>query len=657
MSYETKKVPVMVTKTGTNYRPVTGTYEQNANNSASHSTLTKQTAADEVTTIHVATDDGDGSLYGTLGFVGYVAKSVTLKALADFSESSYESNSEDANSFESLNATGDASAATLPGLGVVTPAASAGGGGSATSKGGEYGSESFTETMSGSLLVKYKTGIVTPTSASETYTPPALTIDLAPRTKDYIVPGSVRFTWMGTVYEDFEGTLYYGRSEINPGTPCGVVHYANGTVLLSDYVVSGAASAFTLNSLWTSKPTPPTSSIVFNVALAPLKPAGLIFSCTDIAGTQIIGSAGLNGKITGDHIRGVVDFESGLCEIQFGDYVLDSALTATDKAEWWYDANAVMIDGTFAGKIWRPWPVIAATLRYNAVSYTYLPLDANILGIDPVRLPSDGRVPIFRAGGFAVLGHTESTTQTVANAQTIDCGRVRLSRVRVIGQNGIVINTGYSANLDAGTVTFSDVTGYSQPVTIEHRVEDMAMVSDVQINGAVKLTRQLTHDYPLGSVLSSALIAADLFSRVPLVFDQATWNGSYSDLVSGSAATGTFNNAQYPITVTNRGAVTERWVVRFTNSNSFEVIGEHVGLIATGNTATNCAPLNPATAVPYFTLPALGWGGGWATGNVLRFNTIGAQFPVWVIRTVQQGPETVTDDSFTLLIRGDVDRA
>ena len=40
---------------------------------------------------------------------------------------------------------------------------------------------------------------------------------------------------------------------------------------------------------------------------------------------------------------------------------------------------------------------------------------------------------------------------------------------------------------------------------------------------------------------------------------------------------------------------------------------------------------------------------------MLRFNTIGAQFPVWVVRTVQQGPESVPDDNFTLLIRGDVD--
>jgi hypothetical protein len=37
------------------------------------------------------------------------------------------------------------------------------------------------------------------------------------------------------------------------------------------------------------------------------------------------------------------------------------------------------------------------------------------------------------------------------------------------------------------------VTGYSQPVTIEHRIEDMAVVRDVQINGEISFTRALTH--------------------------------------------------------------------------------------------------------------------------------------------------------------------
>jgi hypothetical protein len=93
------------------------------------------------------------------------------------------------------------------------------------------------------------------------------------------------------------------------------------------------------------------------------------------------------------------------------------------------------------GKIFRPEPVAASSLRYSAVAYSYLPLDADLLGIDPVRLPSDGRVPIFRPGGFAVVGHTGKITTSVSNGQTIDCARVRLSRVRVVGNDGVVIHT------------------------------------------------------------------------------------------------------------------------------------------------------------------------------------------------------------------------
>ena len=225
----------------------------------------------------------------------------------------------------------------------------------------------------------------------------------------------------------------------------------------------------------------------------------------------------------------------------------------------------------------------------------------------------------------------------------------------LIAQN-TVLSSGYTVDLEAGTLTFTDVSGYAQPVTIEHRIEDMAQVSDVQISGRLTFTRQITHDYPVGSYISSALVAGDLRAYVSRLFDQATWNGTFADALSGSAATATYNDVLAPIAVSNAGAITERWAIQFTNTTAFNVIGEHVGVIATGTTSSETAPINPATGKPYFTIAAIGWGSGWAAGNVLRFNTIGALFPVWVVRTIQQGPETVTNDSFTLLIRGDVDR-
>lgn len=636
----------------TDRKNVYSTFQKDASSSATYATSSVQRSKTSVAVEHVVTDNGSGNFFGGLGIIGYVSKSVTLQVVGDYVETSYEQNYESGSTFASLNATGEPTTT----LGGPAPTVTQGGGGSSSSKGGGYGSTSNKEVFSGAagVLVRYKTGTASPASHTQTYAPPGVVIDIAPRTKDYLIPGSIQFTWMGHTYRDFEGVLYRDRTDSAAGTASGYVNYYTGMVGLYDYIVGASPNAITINSMWSTRLSPRISNIVFNLALSPAKSGSLIMSVTDITGANIIATTDTSGNITGTHTRGKADFESGLVEVQFGDWVAVSSLTDAQKAEWWFNP----LDERVAdGKIFKPWPVDPTTLRYAVVAYSYLPLDASILGLDPVRLPTDGRVPIFKPGDFAVMGHSATVgPNTVSNGQTINCGRVRLSRVRVIGNDGSVINSGYSANLEAGTVTFTNVTGYSQPVTIEHRVEDMAVVRDVQINGTIGFTRPLTHDYPLGSYLSSALVVGDLTARVSTLFDQATWTNVWSDSLIGSSASGTYNDVLSPLEVTNVGALTERWAIRFTNTTAFEVIGEHVGVIATGNTSSDLSPINPATGQPYFTLRAIGWGSGWSTNNVLRFNTVGCQFPVWVVRTVQQGPETVINDSFTLLTRGDVDR-
>ena len=502
----------------------------------------------------------------------------------------------------------------------------------------------------GLAKVQYRT-ISSNNTAVATLTISDLSVDLTPGFAETLVPGSINFQLGGKRYFDRNGRLYVDLDlRSDAATLAGSLDYDSGVATLSHWV-PGQSNSLVARSLLTTLDGQPVDEVVFRIPVVPVRPGSLQLLATTLNGAPVNVSADTSGVIGGTNVSGKIDYETGIVRARFGRLVT----AAGNEAEVWYDAEAIDANG----KIFRPYPVLADSIRYNAVSFSYLPLDASILGIDPVRLPSDGRVPVFRPGGFGVVGHTGRLTASVSNGQTLSCGRVRLSRVRVVGQDGAVIHTGYTADLEAGTVSFTDTSGYAQPVTIEHRVEDMAVIRDVQINGDITFTRALTHDYPLTdpptSFVSSALVAGDLFARVPLIFDQATWNGGWKDVQEGAAATATFNHTQYPIVVTNRGAISERWVVRFTNTVNFEVIGENVGVIASGEVSTTCAPTNPATGVPYFQIPALGWGNGWATGNVLRFNTIGAQFPVWVVRTVQQGPETVPDDAFTLLLRGDVD--
>jgi len=149
----------------------------------------------------------------------------------------------------------------------------------------------------------------------------------------------------------------------------------------------------------------------------------------------------------------------------------------------------------------------------------------------------------------------------------------------------------------------------------------------------------------------------DVKARVSLLFDQQSWTGVWSDSLIGNPADPSFNDIDYPITVTNKGAVTERWRIQITGGGtSYNLIGEHVGQIVTGQSLTaDCSPVGPS-GVPYMTIPAAGFGSGWAAGQLIRFNTVGATFPFVPIRTVQMGAETVLDDSFEISVLIGVDR-
>lgn len=617
---------------------LSGTSVKKTTNGSTKSTSRYQTAKLQETILHELTDNGSGS-FGDFGTINYAGKTLNVRFVElDAKTDGYKSDYEDAKTFEYADSVGTS--------------------GSDTKKGGEYGDNAVAEQVlaASTVSVTYAVGTSSAIGNSVGYTPPVVTIDLCPYTTDYIVPGSVRFTWMGHVFDDYEGVLIRDRTAQSVGFVAGQVNYSSGIALVTDYVVDGPATQFTLDSLWTVRQNWNTASIFLRTQAAPIKPTGFVMNLVDSQGNSITATGDLHGDITGPHLRGSIEYLTGIAELQFGDYVLDTALTPEQKAEWWYSADDV--GAVQPLKIWRPWPVDPTTLRYNTVSFFYLPIDAEILGLDPVRLPPDGRVPIFRPGSYVVIGHSAKTpAATLSNGQTVNCARTRLSRVRVIGSDSQTIHTGYTADLDAGTVTATDVTGWAQPVVIEHRIEQLDRLRDVQINGDISTVGQLAHEFPLGSTVSSAITAPTLRARVSQFFDQQTWDGlTWKDSLVGNQAPATYNDALAPVELTNAGALTERFALRFTSSTAFECIGEHVGFIGTGNINMDFAPINPVGNAPYFTLCAIGWGTGWAAGNVQFLHVVGAMYPFSCIRTVQMGPAAGTDYSFELLGRGDVDR-
>lgn len=285
------------------------------------------------------------------------------------------------------------------------------------------------------------------------------------------------------------------------------------------------------------------------------------------------------------------------------------------------------------------------------------------------------------SGGSSGSGTSQATAPfTLSAGLTMYCGRPNVGSIRVISRTGQDI-TGltylagsfpsvsrpplFVVDLAAGTATFATtVSGETSaavashsPVTLvssgAYAALGMATAPQAVLN-RITFNRALTRAFPTGTLVSSMLVLGDLQARTGAAWSQEAWTGVWADSRIGGAIAPQYQDTANPIVVTNRGAISERWAVIFTTATGFRLVGQTTGQIATGDVNSVLAPVNPATGSPYFTLQATGWG-TWAAGNVLRFNTYGANAPVWVARAVLPSAPSSTPDSLTVAVRGDID--
>src|SRR5690606_41694610 len=115
--------------------------------------------------------------------------------------------------------------------------------------------------------------------------------------------------------------------------------------------------------------------LFFRTSSAPHRSACLQVTAVSADTEEIVADiADLNGNVTGGVIiHGTVDNQTGIVSLRFN--------TDPDDAT---GVTAVQ--------------VIAALVTYNGVVQSSMPMSAELLGLDPVRLPADGRVPVYREG-------------------------------------------------------------------------------------------------------------------------------------------------------------------------------------------------------------------------------------------------------------------
>ena len=521
----------------------------------------------------------------------------------------------------------------------------------------EYALKAFNATT---IQAKYRDTSGTG-SSSTTVTADKLKFDLTQGFDEQILSGSVRFKLGADTFVDRTGLLYRNvDSATGSGTQSGVIQYGTGVIELESWTPN-VDNYLVLQSLTTTTDMLPINHVSFRTPTIPIRPGSLTVVVAKISGGQLTLTANEAGIIETDEAHGKINYETGFVDIYFY-----KKTKKTDHPEIvdqdWYDP---LLDYTDSGNtVWVNAPVWidATSVRYNAVAYTYIPLNAEILGLSATRLPPDGRVPIFRVGDIGVIASSKlQQLPSHVAGQTYDLADQRISWCELEDSNGVKVPYDmYVVDYDYGKVTLSGdfaLNSLVAPISAAYRYQDMGLINDVQINGQITLTKPVTHNYDAdNSIVGSALVVGDMFSRYTAKFAQSTWNNAWDDTATGAPMSANYNDALYPISVTNKGSIQERWAIVFTDTTNFRIVGETSGQIGTGNINADCAPINPVTNAPYFTVKKEGWGAGWASGNALRFNTIAAMYPIWCIRTVKQSEPTTLSDNFQIMYRGDIDR-
>ncbi|TCB67388.1 hypothetical protein E0H88_12730 [Acinetobacter sp. ANC 4216] len=499
------------------------------------------------------------------------------------------------------------------------------------------------------------------TSGTKAITSGDLKFDLTYGFSEQILSGSVRFKLGNSTFIDRDGLVY---RDINPsngsGIQSGLIRLGTGEIELSSWT-PGQTNSLMLESLITTTDLPPINKISFRTPIIPVRPQSMTIVVASLEYGQLTLTADENGVIETSRAHGQVNWDNGFVTIYF---YTKTKITEANRAEIeandWYDP---LLEYQEAADTYINVPVWvdASSVRYNAVAYTYIPLDSEILGLSATRLPIDGRVPIFRVGGIGIVSSSKAQELPSAIAgTTYNLNDQRISWAELEDANGTKVPFDlYTVDYDYGRVTLGGdfvLGNLVAPLTVKYRYQDMGLIRDVQINGQLTFTKPLTHNYDaVDTIVGSALVIGDMQARYTRKFVQGSWSNAWADEPSSSILAN-YNDSLYPLQVTNKGAIQERWALIFTDAQSFRCIGEYSGQIGTGSVNVDFAPINPVTGVPYFIIKKEGWGAGWANGNVLRFNTVAANFPVWVIRTVKQSEPAVLSDQFQIMLRGDIDR-
>ncbi|KRS22815.1 hypothetical protein AAY72_01490 [Alishewanella sp. WH16-1] len=380
--------------------------------------------------------------------------------------------------------------------------------------------------------------------------------------------------------------------------------------------------------------------------------------------SDLVYTAILANTAAADAVVSTADFVLAYSQYQADSLYITAELQAGGLVSASADASGIItgtgVSGTLVNGVVSltfTAPVMQSSIRYDINEITQLTPPASLYSINQLRIANGGAVPIFREFGVVSITHNQ-----YSDVSDLNPGNTLNQRpgafIDIVDSTGASLwhplDAHYSYNKTTGVVTIVDASAFTGPFEVTDTIGELALVAEVNDNQLV-LTTPIEGSYPAGSVVSSVQVLGNLQAAANVLFDMTAWENVWSDTITGSPATGNFNELNYPIEVQNQSAINERWVIVFTSPTAFNCIGEGLGLIASGDTLNDFAPINPNTLQPYFVIRKEGWGGGWNFGECVRFNTEAAAKPLVLLRSVSAGHSQIEQDSIRLHFRGNAD--
>jgi hypothetical protein len=327
--------------------------------------------------------------------------------------------------------------------------------------------------------------------------------------------------------------------------------------------------------------------------------------------------------------------------IQQSDFIFRKPALVNDTGSNGGRMSAVALASAVKNNVWPDVPQSERT----AGSTKYRKVFCHIANDDDLTLqsvkallekysPADDYVTIF-AGT-----HEDTQADLTGSERAYGCGQLDatvLSGVTTID----VLTEGAALDLfqNGDTVRISDKDGIGGAGNEEY----------VTLNAATTYVGDVA-TLSFAEPLVNGYTAAE--TRVASVINLPDVAASVSNWSESAAGSGTYDETGSPLGLDHIGSVSQQWTLTFTGATTFDVVGDVVGSVGSGNTGADFSPNNPDHAKPYFTLLLAGWAGTWANGDTVTFRTDPAALAIWEKRVIPPGASSLAGNEVRVAIDG-----